>query len=249
MKKESNRTSNYKDYGLSKSELSLINKINETELIVFSTNDVKRLLNWDKIKVNNILSQLKKKNQIINIKRDTYCLNDYNTKFEIATEVIKPSYISFWTALNYYGITDQQIKKIQVITTRQFKDIEKFNIYVTKFKPYRFFGYKKVNNFIIAELEKCLIDSLTYPNKCGGFKEVVNFTKISWKQINKEKFISYLKKFNNKSLNARIGYILDNLNLAKIKVPMPSTYVKLNINNEITNNKNKDWRIIINDDI
>ncbi|MFW6025174.1 MAG: type IV toxin-antitoxin system AbiEi family antitoxin domain-containing protein [Candidatus Woesearchaeota archaeon] len=246
MKKSINQITNY---GLSKSELSLINEIKENELITFSTNDLKRLLNWDKTKVNNILSQLKKKNQIINIKRDTYCLKNVNTKFEIATEVINPSYISFWTALNYYGITDQQVNKIQLITTRQFKDIEKFNISITKFKPYRFFGYKKVDNFNIAELEKCLIDSLAYPNKSGGFKEVVNFTKNSWKQINKKKFLSYLKKYNNKSLNARMGYILKKLNLAQIKIPLPTTYVKLNKDNKITNKKNKEWRIIINDDI
>ncbi|MBU1202333.1 MAG: hypothetical protein KJ583_05735 [Nanoarchaeota archaeon] len=248
-------------YSISKTESALLQKINESKLTIFTPRELTKILSWKKQKTHNVLQQLKNKGIIISIKRNTYTTKEASTEksFQIAVESTSPSYISFWTALSYYGFTEQQPKSIQIVSPKQYKQIItlKFSIIPIKLKKERFFGYKRINNFTIAEKEKCIIDSLAYPKNAGGLQEAVKCLKNAWKELDKQLFIKYLVRFNNKALNARTGYILEKLNLKNIKVQLPSTYVKLN--NEKQSSKtaserekkqrNKKWRIIINEEI
>ena len=94
-----------------------------------------------------------------------------------------------------------------------------------------------------------MIDAFAYPKKAGGFHEVLKCLKNGWKELDEKVFLKYLLKFNNVSLNAKIGYILEELNLKNIKVSLPSAYVRLNNEKPMNKTKNKKWRIIINDDV
>ncbi len=247
MQKPKLQTSNY---GISKTENTIIKTIKKNKLVIFTPRELKGLLNYNPT---NILQQLKRKQIITNLKRNAYTLTE-NIKenlFQISTETINPSYISFWTALSYYGFTEQQTQTIQLITTKQYKSIiiKNHKIIPTKFKINRFFAYKKINHFNIAEKEKAIIDSLAYPNNAGGFNETIKCLKNAWPEINKQKFIEYLKRYNNKALNARVGYILEKLKLKKINLEIPTTYTLLNKEKSKTNKLNKEYRIIINEEI
>ena len=248
MVKPSQQTSNY---GVSKSERELLAIVRENDLIVFSPRDVSRLLGCKKSRVHNILQQLKKKGIVANPRRNHYVLNELfpQRKFEMATGLTNPSYISFWTCLNYYGFTEQQVKSVQVVTTKNYKNIQDFKIQVTRFKPDRFFGYLKEDGFSIAEKEKCLIDSFAYPEKAGGFNEVMDCLKKAWAEMDREKFQKYLRMYGNKALNARLGYLLEKLELEKLTLPLPTTYVKLNKEKDKAGKRIKKWRIVINDEI
>lgn len=239
------------NYSISKTEYLLLEKIKNENLIVFTPKELIHLLSWKKQKVHNILQQLKNKNIILNVKRNAYIITETVDEhiFQIAVETINPSYISFWSALSYYGFTEQQPKAIQVVTPKQYKALilNKYKIIPTRFKKERFFGYKKIDHFTIAEKEKCIIDSLAYPEKAGGFHEVIKCLKNSWKELNKNIFLEYLVKFNNSILNARVGYILEELGLKDVKLELPTSYVKLNREKPVTSVKNKKWRIIINE--
>jgi predicted transcriptional regulator of viral defense system len=248
MKKQSNKTT---DYGISKNENELLKIFEETNSYIFEPNKLQRLTTWNKNKINNTLQQLKKKKLITSIKKNLYVVNKeiINNSFSIAVKITQPSYISFWTALSYYNLTEQQPITIQTITRKRNLNINlnKIKIEATYFKKDHFFGYKKINNFSIAEIEKALIDSFAYPEKAGGLKEIIKCLKNA--KINEKLFLSYLNQFNNKSLNARIGYIYEMIYNKTLKLKLPSTYVKLNKNNTITNDRNKKWMIIINEEI
>ncbi len=241
------------NYSISKTEYLLLERIKNEKLIVFTPKELTHLLLWKKQKIHNILQQLKNKGIVLNLKRNIYTITETIDEhiFQIAVETINPSYISFWSALSYYGFTEQQPMAIQVVTPKQYKILilNKYKIIPTMFKKERFFGYKKINHFTIAEKEKCMIDSLAYPEKAGGFHEVIKCLKNAWEELNKKAFLDYLSKFNNHILNARIGYILEKLNLEHIKVALPTTYVKLNKEKPVTEVKDKKWRIIINEEV
>jgi len=241
------------NYSISKTEYLLLDKVKNEKLIVFTPIELMHILSWKKQKVNNILQQLKNKNIVLNVKRNAYTITETIDEhiFQIAVETINPSYISFWSALSYYGFTEQQPQVIQVVTPKQYKTItlNKYKIIPIMFKKERFFGYKKMIHFTIAEKEKCIIDSLAYPEKAGGFPEVIKCLKNAWSELNKNILLEYLLKFNNTSLNARVGYILEELNLKHIKLPLPNTYIKLNNEKHISKLKNKKWRIIINEEV
>lgn len=248
MKKTLNKTT---FYGISKNENELLKILEETNSYIFESNKIKRLTAWDKNKINNTLQQLKKKNQITSIKKNLYVVNNeiINNSFSISIKITEPSYISFWTALSFYNLTEQQPITIQTVTRKRNlnMNLNKIKIEATYFKKEHFFGYKKIDNFSIAEVEKALIDSFAYPEKAGGLKEVIKCLKNA--KIDEKLFLKYLNQFNNKSLNARIGYIYELIYNKTLKLSLPNTYVKLNKNNTITKNRNKKWMIIINEEI
>jgi predicted transcriptional regulator of viral defense system len=89
----------------SKSEAHLLAKIENADLKVFGVEEARTLTQWKDTKIHNTLRSLEKKGLIIRIKRNCYAPERIISEklFAVATESIKPSYISFWTALSYFG--------------------------------------------------------------------------------------------------------------------------------------------------
>lgn len=196
-----------------------------------------------------LLNRLNKKNKIKNITKGKYTKN--KNIWEIATNLFTPSYISFWSAAYFKGYTEQIINEIQIATTKKHKTIEFENYTITfnKLNKKRFFGFEKIrygDNFIfVVDDEKLLIDLITKEKLVGNFEELTKIIKQT--KINKKKIISYLKKINNKSLNKRIGYLLDKykkIDLSNEIKYKDKNYIKLSF---FLNEKkiNKKWRVKI----
>lgn len=255
MKKQVNLNMNYK--GVSASERCLLSLVNRNGLAVFGVNEAARISGWNRRKVHNTLQSLEKKGFVLRLKRNAYTLKSLaeENAFRVATSVVTPSYLSFWSALSFYGFTEQQVSAIQLVSTRQERELKlaDHRIQTTVFKPERFFGYERVNGFNIAEKEKALIDSLFQPEKSGGLSEVAKCLKNSWQELNKQRFFKYLLKFNSKSLNSRVGFLLEKLSLANGKGMLLKNrskgFVKLNPRLKKTSTYNKEWRIIVNQEI
>lgn len=140
----------------------------------------------------------------------------YTTKTDpyiIATNLFTPSYLSFWSASYFKGYTEQIVNTLQIATTIKKKQIffENYTFEFTKLSKKAFFGFEKIyygNDFIfIATDEKLLIDAILYPKKMGNFDEIEKICINS--TIKKDLVIEYLKKINNKSLNKKIGFLLE----------------------------------------
>lgn len=87
--------------------------------------------------------------------------------FEIANFVIQPSYVSFESALSFYGILSQFPYSITSATTERSKKIEVDNksFEYTKIDNRIFTGYTKEASFLIATKEKALFDYLYLASK------------------------------------------------------------------------------------
>lgn len=257
MEKEKEGGTSYK--GLSPHEYHLLSLMEKSNMVVFGVKEARQMSTWDKQRVYNTLSSLEKKGFIQRIKRNAYVIaSDVNEHlFAIATEVVKPSYISFWTALSFYGFTEQQINTVQVVTPKQVRDIsiDSFRVEVTTFQPYRFYGYTKVDRFAIAEPEKALVDSLAYPDKCGGWNECAKCLKNAWEHIDKRRFTDYLIQFNNKSVVSRVGYLIEHMglektqNMERLRRYTSKSFVPLNPKKKRKGDYNKRWKIIVNQKI
>ena len=250
MDKAVNHHKNY--INLSKNESGLLNSIKD--ITIFSSSTIKKLTAWKLSRIRNTIASLKKKKIIVAVKRDNYAIiNEIpGNIFAIATMVTEPSYISFWTAMSYMGFTEQQVKPVQVVSTKQYKKI-KINQQVIESTTYnikRFYGYQKIENFAIAEKEKLIIDMLYKPNNCGGIGEVKKCIRNMWPEINQGKLTSYLKKFKNRSIYPRLGFLLDELRLKNnnnLLLKSMGGYIKLNPNKKDSRKHNRKWRLIIND--
>jgi len=254
MEKSKQLNMDYKS--VSANESHLLSLIEGNNLTVFGVKEAYYLTRWNKNRVHNTLFSLEKKGLITRIKRDSYALKSRLSEniFKISTEIVKPSYISFWTALSYYGFTEQQIKTTQLVSTKQVKrmNIDSFEIEVVTFQPIRFYGYKKLEGFAIAEPEKALIDSLFKLDKCGGLNEFAKCLKNAWKYLDKRVFVDYLIRFNNRSVISRAGYLIEYLGLEKIRQIerlqkyKSKCFVSLDTTREKTREYDKKWNVIVN---
>lgn len=239
---------------VSRNESHMLQLIDGSDLLVFGGEELGFLTGWEKTRIHNTLYSLEKKKIVTRIRRNCYALTDRVNEnlFGIATESVTPSYISFWTALSYYGFTEQQPSLVQLVTTKQLKDMVfgSHRIQVTTWQPKRLYGYKKEGRFVIAEKEKALVDSLYQPDKCGGLDEYVKCLKNSWEGLNKKRFAEYLVRFGNRSLVSRAGYLIETLGLDSEKIKLEKHrakgYVKLDPNGKEISKYDHNWKVIVN---
>jgi len=197
-------------------------KENLKDFTVFSLADIKEI---DSHFHRRRLNEWQDKGYIKKIIRGYYIFSDLklNEKviFEIANRIYSPSYISFETALAYYGLIPESVYGMTSVSTRRtylFKTAVAEFSYRT-IKPRLFFGYNlaEQNNrfFKIASPEKAVLDYF-YINP--GIKDNDDFESLRidkaafLKLVSMAKIRGFLKKFKQKALKKRIMAFLEFIN-------------------------------------
>jgi predicted transcriptional regulator of viral defense system len=230
---------------ISKLEDKAYRMLKANNFIVFKIKDLEMLLKIDKIKAYNLIKALKNK-KIIKKEKGFFYFSDTD-EFVIASNVHFPSYVSFWSALNYYGFSDNTPKKIFLVTTKYSKETGSFK-YICLSKK-RFFGYTSVGSIVIAEKEKAIIDSLLFPKYAGGIKEIKSCLDSAFNCLDKNKLIEYAIKMGNKAVIRRLGFLLEEKgfkSLSKLKKNIGKGYELLDPTLSKKNNLNKTWLLDIN---
>jgi predicted transcriptional regulator of viral defense system len=210
---------------------------------VFQINDISRILSKDEKYTRVFLKRIENKGLLKRIERGKYAFEDENP-FLIASNLIFPAYISFISALSYYSLTTQIPKDIFIVSLRQKKELS--NIKFIKFNKKRFFGYKKekINEkfLFIGEIEKVIADSLFLPKYCP-LSEVLFALKNA--ELSNEKLISYSSKMSRVAMK-RLGYLIELAN-KEISIKVDFKYDLLNPALGLKGEKNKKWKLIINE--
>ena len=174
-------------------------------------------------------------------------------EFVIGSLLVESYSIAYWSALNFYGLTEQipTTVFIQTITRKFNTNPEVFGVHykIVKIKKEKVFGIRKEwieeTQINITDKEKTMIDCLDKPQYCGGIIEVVKALKNN--KFDNKKLASYAQRIGNSGVLRRLGYLCELLNI-KIKLP------KLNIRNYLLldptmpekDTKNARWRLLIN---
>jgi predicted transcriptional regulator of viral defense system len=118
--------------------------------------------------------------------------------FELANYLYQPSYISLSSALNYYGILIQVPYEITSVTARLTRKVEVKNKLFSyrHISPAYFLGYQKEQDFLIAEPEKALIDTL-FLTSLGRLK--IDYDELLLKRIDKQRFKELAGKIKNRA--------------------------------------------------
>lgn len=198
------------------------------------------------------LFRAKKKGSLMRIEKGKYALKGVST-YAVASNIFYPSYISFLSALGYYNLTTQIPKEVFVVTLKQKKGIKfgDHSIHFIKFKPPRFFGFKKERVegkvVFVAEPEKCIVDSLFLIKYCP-LSEILYALKNYRPDI--EKLLDYAWRMKSKALLKRLGYLLELSGVdvySKLKKKLGSKYPPLNPLLEKEGKREKKWKLIINE--
>ncbi|NCN38938.1 MAG: hypothetical protein GW780_04235 [Candidatus Aenigmarchaeota archaeon] len=217
--KTKEKVESYKTLG--KVESKIITELSKKGIWIFDLCDVKKIIDSNENHIYQIVHSLKNKGWIKSLTAGKYELISFSGKpredlMVIACNVLWPSYISFWSALNFYKFTEQSPKKIFLATTKrkELKKMDSIEVQFIQIKPERFFGYTKIEGVCVAEKEKALIDSLLFP-RYVSLDEICKSLENAKKEISFEKLIDYCIKIGNSSLNKRLGYLIE---LLKIKI-------------------------------
>ncbi len=178
----------------------------------------------------------------------------------LASYLITPYYLSFWTALNYYGYTEQPSRTVFAATIKSKTpvNIKGIRFQFVKFKPEKFFGFKKIwlNGDMInmAEREKTIIDCLDQPRYCGETAETAKGLWNGRNELDFTKVIRYAEIMENRAVFKRLGYLMETLKLndsriiKKLRKNLSKGYAPLEPLGGKKGTYNNRWRLFVNVD-
>jgi len=232
--------------------LEFIKALEKFEKPVFTVNDMARIIGADKDYARVYLHRLTAKNVIETVERNKYTLAD-NHPYVTASNLIFPSYISFLTALHYYGATTQIPGSIYIaspISKKSF-NFKGYSVEFVKLKKERFFGYireKFQGKFIfVAEKEKLIVDSLFLPRYCPVDE---TFKALEDKELNIDTLIEYGLRMDSIVTLKRLGCLLEIKGIDvydRLRYKLNRKYDPLNPFLSKKGDKNSKWRLIMNE--
>lgn len=170
-------------------------KIKKTGLRIFGVRDLAIILGLEIPSSRVIANRLAKKGIIRRLKKDLYILTGVEiADFEIANRLIYPSYVSFESALNYWGITTQ-IPEVVTSASYRSKKItinDKEFIYSRISEEIFHFGIIREENFFVARPEKALLDMIYYTSIN---KRSILFDELFLSALNRKIFYTWLKHY------------------------------------------------------
>ena len=246
--------------GLGKKSALLLSTLSAENKNIFTLHDAVLVLDEKKSSVTKLLHDLTARNWLLHITKGTYLILPLEAgaepqftehEFVIASALVSPYYISYWSALHYYGLTEQVSKTIFIATTKRKRDIHILGLtfkFITVHRR-KFFGFKRtqIKDHVvnIADREKAIVDCLDFPRNCGGISEVFKAIDGAKEEFNVGKLTAYAKKMRNAAILNRLGFFLE---LLGIKTPIkPSNhYVMLDPLNKKKGEYNAKWKLIEN---
>jgi predicted transcriptional regulator of viral defense system len=174
-------------------------------------------------------------------------------EFVIASYIVEPYAISYWSALHHYGLTEQIPSTVFVQTPARKKksQIEIFgvNYQIVRVKEDKFFGIRKEwieeTPVSVTDKEKTIIDCLDKPHYSGGIIEVAKALKNNLLDYNKLR--EYALKLDNFAVIRRLGYLSEKMGVP-IDLPPPHSnkYLLLDPTMPSQGKNDPKWRLVIN---
>ena len=237
--------------------MHILPKILTKGKVIGQFKDEKHYSNW--------ISNKLKTRTYIKIRSNLYALVDpstndiYSTKFEIASNISKSSFICFHSALEYYGIANQVFNGVTVGSLTKFNDFT-FNDNEFVYKPAK--SLILVNDVAsegirVTSLEKTIVDCIDEISFSGGIEEVLNALE-QIKYLNESKLIDALDEYNKMFLYQKVGYLLEiyngQLNLTNDFFDKCKSHVTNKVNYLMKDefkkvSLNKDWNLLVPHDI
>lgn len=164
---------------------------------VFTLKALRDILNFPKeSSFFSLLRRLSRNKVLTRVERGKYVLAEADINlFKLANFIYAPSYVSLESALNFHGVLPQFPVEQTSVTIKKSKQKEfegKLFSYA-RIKRDLFWGYKKVDGFLIAGPEKALLDQVYLMTK--GIRRV-DLNELEWSRLNKKILSDFSGKYN-----------------------------------------------------
>ena len=264
-----NKGTIYVRHSLSTIESTLLASLAEEGRNIISLEDVTSTIGVTYENAKMIVSRLMKKAWLIPLTRGKYIIvpleagvRSLHTEhgFVIASHLIDEYYIGYGSALNHHGLTELVPSSVYIVTNKRRSNRTilhtKFRfITVTKSKMIGFVDETVAGTSVkVSDTEKTIADCLDHPEFCGGIDEIAKTIFFEQSQFNVEKIIQYAESMGNRTINKRLGYLLDLFNYTEQlplfeDIVLSNGYPKLDPKLPKKGKYNNKWKLQINTEI
>jgi predicted transcriptional regulator of viral defense system len=174
------------------------------------------------------LHQLEKRGWIARLERGKYLvipLEAGSTRtwsedsYLIASTLVQPAAIAYWSAVRHWNWTEQIPRVVYIQTTTRKKTPQRM-VFGVRYQfvtvpEKKFFGHikewRKGKQVLITDMEKTLLDCGDDVGRAGSIEELTKAIKGAVRQISWSKLDEYSKRFPNRSVMKRLGFLFETL--------------------------------------
>ena len=155
--------------------------------------------------------------------------------YVLASNLISPSAIAYWSALHYWNMTEQipQVYFIQTTKRKKSTTIQGIKFQFVHVEERYFFGILTQRlrgaDISVTDREKTIIDIAHRPELGGGIIQLAEALKTAYNDVDWEKFDQYIERWGGGSVVKRLGYLIETMS-----IPIPGREAML-----------KNWRSLI----
>jgi len=127
---------------------------------------------------------------------------------------------AYLTAAYLHGILEQVPQSVQIAVTNQRRELrlsESQRVRFVAVLSRNFFGAQELRYgerlLKVTDLEKTVLDCLDRLDLAGGLTQAVDILRAASDKLDGKKLLDYAKRLGNRSLQERLGYILERLRL------------------------------------
>ncbi len=217
--------------GLSGQGLELILRLAESGQQLFTIEDAQAILKWtDRNSLRVLLSRLGRGGWIRRIEKGSYLLVPLEAGIErhwsieglvLATQIIQPSAIAYWSALMHWNLSEQLPHTVFVMTPKRVRQRKQeylgIRVQIITVLEKKFIGIRRFwlgnHRVPITDREKTVLDGLDHPEYCGGIVEVAKALWNAGSQLDFDRLEEYAEKMENQTVFKRLGYLVETLQL------------------------------------
>jgi predicted transcriptional regulator of viral defense system len=245
------------------SSISVARQLHEQELYYVTPMLIADLFGVDRRRAYSLIARLQADGLVDEIERGKHLLlglepeRVLSNPLFIGSQMVVPSYISYWSALHYYGLTEQVPRTTFVATTKKKQPVTYRDLHFqfVSVKPHKFFGYRRERlgdlPVVVADEAKAIVDSLDLPGYAGSIDEVARALHSSLEgsgssRVDAGTLIEYANRMQNKTLNSRLGYLLELFGHAADGLAGSDSPVKLDPSRHRAGPTVTRWQVVVN---
>lgn len=217
---------------LSTQETRLLNALSADGKAVFTFEDALAAANGQSANLPRLLSGLTRKRWLLRLERGKYLILPLSAgmeglytahEFVLASRLVQPYAIGYWSALHYHGFTEQLPHTVTVISPVRRRDVAidelGFRCHFVVVAPERFFGLVTVliddQPVVITDPARTVLDCLDRPDLCGGIVEAAKGLAGYARRADAQpaRLAEHATRLGNQAIVKRLGYLAEQLDL------------------------------------
>lgn len=213
--------------GLSTREALALTRLASQNQTIITISDIQGVIDVPYNDAKKIANNLVHKKWLDRLKSGTYLIvplaageaGEYTEhEFVIASHLADPMYISYWSALNYHGLTEQVPTTVFAATREQVPSREIHGVTYTfiTLTDSKFFGFEPTaidsQTVNVASVEKTVVDCADHPEHCGGILELAKGL-ANATDLDESMLVDQLLRIENGAAIKRVVYLTDLLDI------------------------------------